>query len=298
MPESHDAEGVDSGDAPRISRSRQLYSSIWHNWLMLISVMCISTFGLVAAIPPLLGGPAATEWPWAMTDRFLLVALSLLVLGAAAYLTRHQRRIIELHRELTILREDSDKLIRQHTTRLFALSSINRMISVETDLQKVFDRITKMCVENFNCHRASLMLHDADGGDLIIRSVCGQSNAGMLNTRQRIGDGIAGYAAERRKSVLISRPADSTRYSGLELKDPSLTSAMVVPIVVRDELVGVINVSSRSADTVYDDNDLLMLEAFASCAGACIRHTEHVNWMRHMVPQLCGEVGDDAARER
>ncbi len=296
--DDHAGGGGGCGDAPQNARSRQLYRSIWHNWLMLASVLCISTFGLAAAIPPLLSGEGVTRWPWGITDRALLVALSLLVIAAVAYLTDQQRRVIAMHGEITILREESDRRIRQHTTRLFALSNISRMISVETDLHNIFDRITRMCVETFSCYRASLMLYDAKREDLAVRSVCGHSDAGILNARQRIGEGIAGYAAKRREPILLSGPADSTRYPGLELKDPSLTSAMVVPIIVRDELVGVLNVSSRSPEVVYDKNDLLALEGFASSAGACIRHTEHVNWMRHMVPQLCGEGRGDPARTR
>jgi hypothetical protein len=63
---------------------------------------------------------------------------------------------------------------------------------------------------------------------------------------------------------------------------------MVVPIIVRDDLVGVLNVSSRSMDVVYVNEDLLALRGFASSAGACIRHTEHVTWIRKMVPHLSG----------
>jgi len=256
---------------------------------MLAGVLLVSTIGLAAAIPPLLGERVASPWPWIKTDFVLLVGLSLIVIAFVGYLTQQQRRVIAIHRELTILREESDKRIRQHTARLFALSNISHMISVETNLQNIFDRITRMCIETFNCYRASLMCYDADTNDLTVRSVGGHSDTSILNLRQRVGEGIAGYAAQRREPILLSDPADYARYPGLQLKDPSLTSAMVVPIIVRDELVGVLNVSSRSRDVVYDENDLLALQGFASSAGACIRHTEHVNWMRRMVPQLSGE---------
>jgi hypothetical protein len=74
---------------------------------------------------------------------------------------------------------------------------------------------------------------------------------------------------------------------------------MVVPIIVRDDLVGVLNVSSRSKDIIYESEDLLALEGFSSSAGVCIRHTEHVNWMRQMVPHLNDlEPADKARRGR
>jgi putative methionine-R-sulfoxide reductase with GAF domain len=280
------------------ARGRGLYGSIWRNWCLLAGVLLVSTIGLAAAIPPLLGERIATPWPWVKTDLVLLIGLSLIVIVFVGYLTQQQRRVIAIHRELTILREESDKRIRQHTARLFALSNISHMISVETDLQNIFDRITRMCIETFNCYRASLMCHDAGTNELTVRSVGGHSDTSILNARQRVGEGIAGYAAQCREPILLSGPADYARYPGLELKDPSLTSAMVVPIIVRDELVGVLNVSSRSRDVVYDENDLLALQGFASSAGACIRHTEQASWIRRMVPQLSDEAAEGFARER
>jgi signal transduction protein with GAF and PtsI domain len=61
---------------------------------------------------------------------------------------------------------------------------------------------------------------------------------------------------------------------------------MVVPIILRDELVGVLNVSTRSRKTIYDENDLKTLQVFAENVGACIRHTEQASWMRQTIRNL------------
>ena len=61
---------------------------------------------------------------------------------------------------------------------------------------------------------------------------------------------------------------------------------MVVPIILRDELVGVLNVSSRSHKVNYDKTDLKALEVFAENVGSCIRHTEQATWMRQTVQKL------------
>jgi putative methionine-R-sulfoxide reductase with GAF domain len=264
----------------------KLYRSIWHNWFLLATVLVLILSGLTTAIPPLLGGRTANPWPWAKTDLVLLVGLSITVLVFVGYLAQEQRQIIRIHGEMQAMRDDADRRMQQHAARLRALTRISRIISIETDLQSIFDRITKLCVETFSCHRASLMLFEEESRELVVRSVCGHSEIEILNMRQRLGEGIAGYAAQHREPLLLSGPADYARHPGLEYKDPSLTSAMVVPIIVRDELVGVLNVSSRLPEVIYEAEDLVALEGLSSSAGICIRHTEHVNWMRRMVPHL------------
>lgn len=262
------------------------YRSLWRNWIFLAFVLIITTVGLGTAIPPLVSQQISRFWPWMKTEIVLIIGLSLTVIAFVGYLAQQQRHVIRIHRELRLVREESDRRIRQHANRLFALTRISHIISVETDLQNIFDSITKTCGETFQCFRASLMLYEGEREELVVRSVCGHSEITILNRKQRLGEGIAGYAAQHREAILLSRPSDYAKYPGLEYKEPSLTSAMVVPIIVRDELVGVLNVSSSSERVIYEADDLVALQGFASSAGACIRHAEHMDWMRKMVPNL------------
>ena len=65
-----------------------------------------------------------------------------------------------------------------------------------------------------------------------------------------------------------------------------LTAAMVVPIMVRDELVGVLNISSRAPNTTYAEEDMRALEVFAENAGTCIRQAERAEWMRQTIERM------------
>jgi putative methionine-R-sulfoxide reductase with GAF domain len=291
-------EAAGSCEKPQQGDDRGFYWNIWRNWIFVAAILVLTTIGLGTAIPPLISERIARFWPWVKTDMVLIIGLSVIVLVFVVYLGQQQRHVIKIHKEIKLVREESDKRLRQHANRLIALTSISHIISVETDLQNIFDRITKMCVETFCCYRASLMLFEGETGELVVRSVSGHSDVEILHLRQRLGEGIAGYAAQHREPLLLSCPSDYAAHPGLEYKDPTLTSAMVVPIIVRDDLVGVLNVSSRSEDIIYESEDLLALQGFASSAGACIRHTEHVNWMRKMVPHLAGNGSSKPARTR
>ncbi len=108
----------------------------------------------------------------------------------------------------------------------------------------------------------------------------------MIDMRQKVGEGIAGWVAAHREPILLRDVGDCARYPDLKFNYPSLTSTMVVPILLRDEIVGVINVTSNSPDITYDDDDLRAFQVFAENAGACIRHAEHVHWLKQMIPHL------------
>jgi transcriptional regulator with GAF, ATPase, and Fis domain len=285
-PSKQDEKASSAGDIIAAGEKGMLYRRTWRNWFFLASVLILTTIGLASAIPPLVSERIFRPWPWIKTDLVLVVGLSLMVLAFVGYLTLQQRLVLRMHNRLQQLTEEVEKRMQQHTERLYALANISHIMGTETNLQSVFQSITNICAETFNCHRASLMLFDAENQDLVVRSVSGQYDSSMLGSHQRIGEGIAGWTAAHREPILLQSPDDCARYPDLKFVNQSLTSAMVVPIFVREEIVGVINICSTSPDVAYSREDLRALQIFAENAGACIRHAEHVNWMRQMLQQM------------
>jgi transcriptional regulator with GAF, ATPase, and Fis domain len=265
---------------------RGLRRRTWRNWLFLSVFSIITVTGLATAIPPLLSKRISALWPWAETDLVLLAGLSLIILVFIIYLTQQQRTVLSMQRTLHELQEKTNERTRQHYMRLFALLNVSHIMGMETDLQGVFDCITRLCVETFRGDRSSLMLFDKNKGDLVVRSASGNNSERIIGRRQDLGDGIAGWAAKNRKSIFLSRNVDLSRYPGLDVEDTTALAAMVVPVIVRDELVGVLNVSTKYDDVVYDEEDLRALHVFAENAGSCIRHTEHAEWMRMTIDRL------------
>ncbi len=270
-----------------IKEQKTLEKRSWRNWFMLSGVALITTIGLITAIPPLVGGSSIQIWPWAKTDLALLVGLSLTVLVFIGYLTQQQRYVVAMRKQLVELEESTTKDSQKYAARLYALLNVSRVMSTETDPRGIFNCMTRMCAEIFDCNRASLMLFDSKKHELVVRSTSDKaSDELLLNKRQKIGSGIAGWVAQHRKPLLLADESDLKKYPGLEFKDHDIEAAMVVPIILRNELVGVLNISTHAAKVKYEMEDLQALQVFAENAGAYIRHTEQAVWMRQTINNL------------
>ncbi len=264
----------------------RLYRLTWRNCFLLAGVLILTTLGPGTALPSLINERIVKPWPWIKTDLILIVGLSVTVFAFVLYLTQQQRHTLHVNRRMQQLLEESDRRMHRYVERLYALIKLGRTLAEETDLPTVFNCITNMCVEAFNCHRASLMLYEPETKELILRAVSGLLGEAIIDSRLPLGEGIAGWAAERGEALLLGDDDDSERYPELELHDATITSAMVVPITLRGELVGVINVSSTSPDIQYDKEDLGALQVFAENTGAYIRHAEQAHWMRQTIKKL------------
>lgn len=264
----------------------RLHRLTWRNWFFLASVLVLTTIGLGTALPPLVSERIVKPWPWIKTDLILIAGLSITVFAFVLYLTQQQRHLLKVNRRMQQVMEDSDKRMHRYIGRLYALIKLGRTLSEGIDLPTVFNCITNMCVEAFNCHRASLMLYEPETKELALSAVSGLPVEATIDSRLHLGEGIAGWAAERGEALLLGGDDDSERYPELDLHNTTITSAMVVPITLRGELVGVINVSSTSTDIQYDKEDLGTLQVFAENTGAYIRHAEQAHWMRQTIKKL------------
>jgi transcriptional regulator with GAF, ATPase, and Fis domain len=252
-----------------------------HYWYLLAGICIMTTVGLAFAMAPLIDDRVTTWWPWANTHIVLVLALSLSTALLVTYVTAQKRKNADIRRRLEGLAEESERRARQNAARLRALLNVSRMMGSLTKLESLFDSITTTCVEVFECQQASLMVINDSTRRLEIRAATGHAQSHVVKkVTVKIGEGIAGWVAQKQKPLILNSDTDPSQYPGLQLKDPSIAAAMVVPIVLRDELVGVLNVSTRVPGSRYNEDDLQALLVFAENAGTCIRHTEHVEWMR------------------
>lgn len=270
--------GGNAPDRPPLASSENGLARLsWKNWILVLATLALTTIGLATALPPLIGDRAKTVWPWAGAEFALLAAYSIIILAFGGFLIWQQKRILAICRRT---RETS----RRHLSRLYALLNVGQIMGAETDIQEVFDCITKVCVETFDCDQASLMLLDKNAGVLEVRSAFGHEDTSLVIGRRRaIGEGVSGWVAQHRRPLILGKEPDENCPPEIHLTYPEISAAMVVPIILRDELVGVINVSARKEAARFDEEDLHALHVFASNAGTCIRHTEHAAWMRQVI---------------
>ena len=277
------------------AHAQQVEQSTWRNWALLVMTSVLSTTGLAVALFPMLKERMASPWAWRDMDVALLGGLSVTVVAFTLYLTLQQRRVLKLRHRLESAEAERAARTQQHYERLMALARVSRIMSIETDLKAVFDAITRTCHEMFECQRVSLMLLHAESCDLVVQSVAGDIDAStVLGERQKLGEGVSGWVAEHGRPMVVG-PEEMKRVPRPTGNMGKLAQAMVVPIVVRDQFVGVLNVGSTRTDVLYDEEDLKALEVFAENAGTCIRHTEQAEWMRKTIQRLSPKQSDPAA---
>jgi transcriptional regulator with GAF, ATPase, and Fis domain len=272
---------------PETAEKTRLEKQSMRNWYMLAVFTALTTIGMLIAVTPVLSESITSFWPWGGSDVVMLVGLGGSILLLILHLTVQQVKVTGMRHSVQVIEEAASETRQQTASRLHALLNVSRMMGSVTDPASVFQAITSTCLEIFDCHQSSLMILNHETNMLEMKAATGHINREKLNqVQQPVGKGIAGYVAERKTPVILGENIDPATYPGLKVQTMKLTAAMVVPILVRNELVGVLNISSRAPSTTYRDEDLRALEVFAENAGTCIRQAERSEWMRQTIEQM------------
>jgi len=155
------------------------------------------------------------------------------------------------------------------------LMNSGRDREVRLSIEQVLDTILSCSMDLLDGRSGSIMLMHSDNE---LRTVCSTGDTAARGARVGLNDGIAGKVAATREPVLVLGIFDWAHY---ESDRERSASAICVPLVAKDALVGVLNVNAKP-HRKYSENDLRALSHFGQRAGAAIE-TARINRARRPV---------------
>jgi diguanylate cyclase (GGDEF)-like protein len=237
-------------------------------WLLTSLVLACFSVAFVLA----LRGVELRLPPW-LPPRAVPSGLLLLVLLFCAYAVEKELAL----RRLAALLIEERVLTAALTSRVGELSALldaTRAVHLDLDLQQVLGSILECAADLLAARDSSIML--LTGHEL--RTVATRGRSMAAGARLAVGDGVAGRVAMTREPVLIEgRLEDGGRRLLPGIPPPN--SAMCVPLVHRDQVLGVLNVNAPDHRT-YTDHELRALSLFADQATVAIANARLLETQR------------------
>src|SRR5258708_36141478 len=124
----------------------------------------------------------------------------------------------------------------------------------------------------------SLLLLDEAKQELYFELAVGKGSQALKDVRVKVGQGIAGWVAERGEAVIVPDVSQATRLFGkVDEKTKMETQSIVaVPVRIRDRCLGVIELINCVGSEGFEQRDLALLEALADFAAIAIENARHV----------------------
>ena len=206
---------------------------------------------------------------------------ALLLVGIfCAYVVEKEMRLWRVTRMLT----DERVLIASLTNRLHEVSLLldaGRRLSALLDLSEILETVLRSACDLLDANGGSVMLVESD--ELV--TVCVRGRQEALGAHIRLGEGVAGHVALRREPILIEGHVDPTEFPGLADRKPYVQSAMSLPLVHHDVVVGVLNVNA-AIGRAFTEYDLRAVSVFAEQAASAVANARLFEAERRHVAEL------------
>jgi GAF domain-containing protein len=145
---------------------------------------------------------------------------------------------------------------RRRVERNAIINRIGRQITASLELPLILQTAVEALEVHLHYSNVALLLIDPENPDqLVLRARSGgHSGLAPMHYQQSIQTGVIGAAAQSRQPILVPDVGSDPRYLTVPGVEDTL-SELATPLLVNDQLIGVLNVESRapiSADTVAD----------------------------------------------
>lgn len=161
-------------------------------------------------------------------------------------------------------------IVSEHLRELLKFSAI---INSSLEIEEIRKRACEAIMNLVNCEAASLLLFDEQTQELYFDVALGQKADKIKTIRLKLGQGIAGWVAEKRQAVIINDVQSDPRFfKSADEKSGFVTKTMVcLPVMIKDRLLGVIQAINKR-NTVFDEYDLELLNALSSQIAVAIEN--------------------------
>jgi PAS domain S-box-containing protein len=198
----------------------------------------------------------ASEFP-------LELSLAKWQMGSDTFITAIIRDITE--------RKRNEETARRHTLYLETIRAVSVEMTRELELRVVLHLIADRVVELLGGGQSMIRLWDDEGQLLVPRAYVG-SDAHWGERCLRLGEGLAGTAAQRREGMIINDFRTSP-YALLSLTEGTThTAVLAEPLLFGDRLVGVLSIDREADQQPFTEQEQHLLALFATQAAIAIEN--------------------------
>ncbi len=235
-----------------------LPSALWVPMVMRDEVMGLLTVG-----------PKAGDQPFDDFDLYYLQQIA-----AQAAVSINTGRLYEQRRQE---KEDLDKTLQN----LSLLYGIGKAMNYISDLKKLLQYILKQAIDIASAEKGSLMLYDIETDLLQIRVLAGledteyqdKVNNNEIRCRSfKPGEGIAGRVFLNSQPMIVNNIREDSLF--IESETSFVRSIACIPMVVYNDVIGVINVTNKKNGKEFSGQDIKMLKAVADQAAVAVNKAQ------------------------
>ncbi|NLV67705.1 MAG: GAF domain-containing protein [Spirochaetes bacterium] len=165
--------------------------------------------------------------------------------------------------------------LEKQVENLSRLVEINGIINSTLNINRLLSIIMEMIKDIMSAEASSLLLYDDVNMELVFKVALGEAGQELKEKyRVKLGQGIAGWVALHRKSLLVNDVYSDSRFDPMYDKSTGFTtrSILCAPLLFKGKLLGVIQAINPVKRGEFDDDDMNLFLLFSNQAALAVQN--------------------------
>ena len=175
------------------------------------------------------------------------------------------------------------------------LIEINTLINSDySDPKALLTRILESATRLTAGEASSLLLLNSENNKLYFEISLGSKGPDVQQFSLNLGEGIAGWVAQNNRSLIVNDVEKDKRFFAdiSEQIGFSTKSILAVPMRIKEQCVGVIEIINKTDGALFEQEDLEWLEVFANQAALAIVNARSFQKVQNEVSFLRGQIDE------
>jgi GAF domain-containing protein len=190
--------------------------------------------------------------------------------------TAPKDQLKEKDREIERLRAQLEQQTKKKSRQIETLARMSQSIAQGIYIREILQLIVKMTAEMMGSKICSLMLVDEKGASLKIEATQSLSEEYKTKPPVPVRTSVSGRAVVERRHVIVPDVAKDPQYTYPDIaKKENLKSLLVIPMMIKDKPIGVLNCYTAEVHA-FTDEEIQLVQAVANQAAVAIEHTRAI----------------------
>lgn len=163
------------------------------------------------------------------------------------------------------------KSISNQLERMAELQFISSLLTSSLQLDVVLEQVIDTVIRLTGAERAYLMIDPKGGDDLQVQVARNWSQESLSQKDVTFSQGVIMAAIQSGEPVITNNAAQDDRFQANQsVMNHQLRSIIVIPLVLKEQIIGVLYADNRIGQGVFSMDDVPILSAFANQAAIAI----------------------------
>ena len=164
------------------------------------------------------------------------------------------------------------------------VSDICALVATAISEEDLLEKSLRRTMQLVGATRGSIFLLDPSGKDLTLTTAIGLKKDEQKQMVKKMGEGIIGHVAKRKLPIVVDDIETDDRFHDFKARKSYRTPSFIcAPLLIKDKLIGVINITDKESGLRFTKNEMQLLDFLSSQIALNYRRIELYQKFKNIV---------------